>query len=101
MSPKIKNLSYKDNKKQLLILRLIECPIGKELKILRVNAGAHAKGRLACLGVIPGVKITIKKIAPFRGPVEIMIKGTSLVIGRGLASKIIVINETLGLNHEN
>jgi Fe2+ transport system protein FeoA len=30
------------------------------------------------------------KNAPFRGPIEIKVKGSSLVIGRGLASRIVV-----------
>ena len=58
--------------------------------ILRVNAGVRAKRRLANLGILPGSKIIKKKAAPFRGPVEILVKGSSLVIGRGLATKIIV-----------
>jgi DtxR family Mn-dependent transcriptional regulator len=75
------NISYK---------QLTECPIGQKLKVERVNAGFHAKRRLACLGIVPGVEIIKKKAAPFRGPVEVIVKGTSLVIGRGLASKIII-----------
>lgn len=49
-----------------------------------------AKMRLANLGIIPGVKITKKQSAPLKGPIEIIVKGSSLVIGRGLASKIFV-----------
>jgi Fe2+ transport system protein FeoA len=55
-----------------------------------VNAGFHAKRRLAQLGIVPGVKIVKNKAAPFRGPVEVKVRGTSLVLGRGLAAKIIV-----------
>ncbi|MFX1569173.1 MAG: ferrous iron transport protein A [Promethearchaeota archaeon] len=69
---------------------LVRSPIGQKLIVQRVIAGYHAKNRLACLGIIPGVEIIKKKAAPFRGPIEIMVKGTSLVIGRGLAAKIIV-----------
>jgi len=69
---------------------LTECEIGEEVVVLRVNAGHKAKTRLANLGVVPGVEITKTKNAPFKGPVEIIVKGSSLVIGRGLASKIIV-----------
>ncbi|MFX1304458.1 MAG: ferrous iron transport protein A [Promethearchaeota archaeon] len=76
-----------------LIYRLINCPMGKKLKILRVNAGHHAKRRLANLGIIPGVQIIKKKAAPFRGPVEIIVKGSSLIIGRGLAARIIVMSD--------
>ena len=69
---------------------LTECEKGEEVVVVRVNAGRNAKTRLANLGVVPGVKITKTKNAPFKGPLEIIVKGSSLVIGRGLASKIIV-----------
>jgi len=36
------------------------------------------------------VKIVKKKSAPLKGPLEIIVKGSSLVIGRGLAEKIVV-----------
>lgn len=71
-----------------LIKCLTECENGSELTVLSVNAGYGAKRRLAHLGIVPGVKIIKKKAAPFRGPIEIIVKGTSLVLGRGLATKI-------------
>lgn len=72
------------------IKSLIECPIGKKLKVIRVNAGYHAKQRLAHLGIVPGVNIIKKSSAPFRGPIEINVKGSTLIIGRGLAARILV-----------
>lgn len=77
-------------KHHTILKNLNECLIGKKFKVQSVNAGYRAKRRLACLGIIPGVEIIKRKAAPFRGPIEIMVKGSSLVIGRGLASKIIV-----------
>ncbi len=71
----------------------MDCTIGEKLKILRVDAGYHAKRRLANLGIIPGVIIIKRKAAPFRGPIEIIVKGSLLVIGRGLAARIIVLPE--------
>jgi len=73
-----------------LIKCLTECELGTELIVMGVNAGHGAKTRLAHLGIVPGVKIIKKKSAPFRGPINIIVKGTSLVLGRGLASKILV-----------
>jgi len=73
-----------------LIKCLTECALGAELKVISVNAGLGAKSRLANLGIVPGTIIIKKKAAPFNGPVEIDVKGSSLVIGRGLALKIIV-----------
>lgn len=69
---------------------LIECQNGEEVTVLRVNAGLMAKKRLADLGIVPGVKIIKKQSALFRGPVEIIVRGSKLVIGQGLASKILV-----------
>ena len=67
---------------------LSNCDTGEELLVLSVDAGSKAKNRLANLGIVPGVKIIKNKAAPFHGPVEITVKGTSLVLGRGLAEKI-------------
>jgi Fe2+ transport system protein FeoA len=73
-----------------LIKCLTECDKGEEVRVLNVDAGYGAKRRLANLGIVPGTIIKKKKEAPFRGPLEIYVKGTSLVLGRGLASKILV-----------
>ena len=73
-----------------LIKCLTECDEGEEPIIKSVNCGHKAKRRLANLGLVPGAKIKKKKAAPFRGPLKIVVKCSSLVIGRGLASKILV-----------
>ena len=73
-----------------LLKCLTECNKGEVVVVVNVNAGFKAKRRLANLGIVPGVKIVKKKSAPLKGPLEIIVKGSSLVIGRGLASKIIV-----------
>ncbi|MFX1338535.1 MAG: ferrous iron transport protein A [Promethearchaeota archaeon] len=73
-----------------LIKCLTECDKGEEVKVLSVDSGFKAKRRLANLGIVPGTIIKKKKEAPFHGPLEIYVKGTSLVIGRGIASKILV-----------
>ena len=78
------------DKKISLTKCLSACENGAELTVIGVNAGFRAKKRLADLGVVPGVKIIRKNSAPWKGPIEIIVKGTSLVIGRGLASKVLV-----------
>ncbi|MHA1914213.1 MAG: FeoA family protein [Promethearchaeota archaeon] len=69
---------------------LTDCEKGEIVTILKVKAGDKAKRRLANLGILPGVKILKKNSAPLKGPLELIVKGTSLVIGRGLAAKILV-----------
>ncbi|MFW9899499.1 MAG: ferrous iron transport protein A [Candidatus Thorarchaeota archaeon] len=73
-----------------LIKCLTECKKGEETRVIGVNAGFKVKRRLANLGIIPGTIIKKKKDAPFHGPLEIYVKGSTLAIGRGLASKILV-----------
>jgi DtxR family Mn-dependent transcriptional regulator len=73
-----------------LVLCLTDCERDTELTVISISAGFQAKRRLADLGILPGVKIVKKRTAPLRGPIEIIVKGTAIVIGRGLASKIMV-----------
>ena len=65
---------------------------GKSAVIIKVDAGIAAKTRLNHLGLVPGTIIQKECSAPLHGPVCIIVKGTQLCIGRGLASKIIVDN---------
>jgi Fe2+ transport system protein FeoA len=69
---------------------ITDCKENKCVKVLCVNAGYRAKQRLANLGIVPGVEIIKKRSAPFRGPIEINVKGSNLVLGRGLAMKVFV-----------
>ena len=46
--------------------------------------------RLMDLGLTPGTKVTVVKSAPFHGPVEILVRGSRLALGRGMADKIFV-----------
>ncbi len=90
MEPHNKILAKNNMEGLPLIKCLTECEKGEELIVLSVVAGFKAKKRLANLGILPGVKIIKKQVAPFRGPIEIIVKGSSIVIGRGLATKIMV-----------
>lgn len=54
----------------------------------KVSRGA-AK-RLADLGILPGTRIKVVRRAPFGGPIEVEVGGSRFMIGRGLASRIIV-----------
>ena len=92
MESKFRSNFNKRKKVASIIKRLTDCAIGEKLKVIRVNAGYHAKRRLANLGIIPGVQIIKRKAAPFRGPIEVIVKGSLLVIGRGLAARIIVMD---------
>ncbi|MEM2049621.1 MAG: FeoA family protein [Thermoproteota archaeon] len=48
------------------------------------------KKRLMDMGVTPGTRITVVKSAPFHGPIEVLVRGYRLAIGRGMAERIFV-----------
>lgn len=58
--------------------------------IVTILGGEKAAKRLADLGLTPGTEITVTGRTFFSGPVRIDVLGSKLVLGRGLASKIIV-----------
>ncbi|RJS76954.1 ferrous iron transport protein A [Candidatus Bathyarchaeota archaeon] len=46
--------------------------------------------RLMDMGLTPGTQVKVVKTAPFRGPVEILVRGSRLALGRGMAERILV-----------
>ncbi|MCS7364793.1 MAG: ferrous iron transport protein A [archaeon GB-1867-035] len=46
--------------------------------------------RLADMGLTPGTEVVIVRNAPFGGPIVIQVRGSSVALGRGVASKVFV-----------
>lgn len=46
--------------------------------------------RLMDMGLTPGTRVTVVKSAPFHGPFEILVRGSRLALGRGMAGRIFV-----------
>jgi len=62
--------------------------------VISISDG-HGKGwgfgkRLMDLGLTPGTRVTVVKSAPFHGPFEILVRGSRLVLGRGMVERIFV-----------
>jgi len=49
--------------------------------------------RLMDMGLTPGTRVTIVKSAPFHGPLEVLVRGSRLALGRGMAERIFVEKE--------
>jgi len=73
------------------ILSLIDLKNGEEGRIFSMEGGRGVVRRLEDMGLTPGTKIKVKRSAPFSGPIEIMVRDSCLVIGRGMAMKIFVL----------
>ena len=71
---------------------------GETGTVTSIKAG-HGKGwgrgwgfekRLMDMGLTPGTRVTVVKSAPFHGPLEILVRGSRLILGRGMAERIFV-----------
>ncbi len=69
-------------------MTLTELPKGKNARVIAVNGGGRVTRRLMEMGVIPGVKVTMIKAAPFGDPIEIRVRGYSLAMRRNEADAI-------------
>ncbi len=74
------------------MMSLINSPRGKHLRITNIAGGTEVRRRLFSLGIHKDDIVELDSRSMFRGPVLIRnnTSGTSVAIGRGIASKIMV-----------
>ncbi|BBB33561.1 ferrous iron transport protein A [Thermotomaculum hydrothermale] len=68
---------------------LLNAKQGKEVEIVSFNGGSNFVLKLYKLGIQEGVKIKIKKKDKIC-PILLDVNGSTVAIGRGMASKILV-----------
>ena len=73
--------------KQLRPLSMVKA--GQTVKLVRINAGRGLNSRLAAMGLVPDVEITVVN-SEHPGPFVISAKGSKMMLGRGMAQKIMV-----------
>lgn len=69
-------------------MTLDKLPIGRNGTIRKVNGEGPLRCRLLDMGLIPGTKIMVRKVAPMGDPIEIHIRGYELTIRIEDAQKI-------------
>lgn len=63
---------------------------GETVKLASIKAGRGLNSRLASMGLVPNVEITV--VSNSRpGPFVISVKNSKMMLGRGMAHKIMVI----------
>ena len=62
---------------------------GEVVRVVNVRAGWGLTRRLADMGLLPGVQIRVIN-NQLRGPLIIDLRGSRLVLGHGMAQKILV-----------
>lgn len=60
---------------------------GERVRITAINAGRGMQARLASMGLIPGVELTVVS-SHSRGPYVVAVKDSRIVLGRGMTRKI-------------
>ncbi|MCX8176140.1 MAG: ferrous iron transport protein A [Candidatus Bathyarchaeota archaeon] len=85
-------------KKKVTLTKLRE---GETATVVSITNGFNGEGgggckepgfkkRLMDMGLTPGTQVTVIKSAPFHGPVEVFVRGFRLVLGRGVAERVLV-----------
>jgi len=72
------------------LVSLVDLNDGQTGTILSIVGGRILTKRLADLGLTSGTEIKVIGRTLFSGPLQIEVSGSRLVLGRGLAAKIIV-----------
>jgi ferrous iron transport protein A len=62
---------------------------GEKARLVRVDAGRGLNSRLASLGFVPEVELTVVSNG-HPGPFVVIVKNVKIALGRGVAHKILV-----------
>ena len=71
-------------------LTLSELRVGEEAEIVKMAARGEIKKRLLEMGLVPGARIKLERVAPLGDPVEILILGYHLSLRQSEARAIMV-----------
>jgi len=63
---------------------------GETVKLVGIEAGRGLSSRLASMGLVPNVEITVINNS-HPGPFVISVKNSKIMLGRGMAHKIMVL----------
>jgi Fe2+ transport system protein FeoA len=62
---------------------------GTRAVLKSIDGGRQLRGRLAALGLLPGAELEVVQNSG-RGPFVLAVRGSRIVLGRGMASRILV-----------
>jgi len=72
-----------------LIMPLTMVDEGNKAILRSIEGGRQLRGRLAALGLLPGTELEVIQNSG-HGPFVVSVKGSRIVIGRGMAARISV-----------
>lgn len=77
-------------KRQQIPLSISQLKEGERGKVSFIRGEQKVLQRLSDMGLTPGTEVTVVKSAPFHGPLEILVRGSRLALGRGMTEIIFV-----------
>ena len=70
------------------LIPLTAARVGQRVRVSQVYGGHGLRGRLCAMGLTPGTPVEV--VCDGGGPVVLDVLGSRLMIGRGMAAKILV-----------
>lgn len=71
---------------------LTDCSPGAVVRVIHLSGGPEARRKMLDLGIVPGEELKVSR-NDGNGPLLVLVRGTSMMIGRGLADKIRVVRD--------
>jgi len=81
--------NYYHKKLEMSLMPLSSIQTGKRARFVSIEGGHELRSRLSAMGLIPGVEINVLRNSS-RGPLLISVMGSSMMLGQGMAEKILV-----------
>jgi ferrous iron transport protein A len=72
------------------IRTLADLPVGSEATVAEVRCPRAVSRRLMEMGVLPGTRVLVVRVAPLGDPIELRVRGYALSIRRQEAAGIVV-----------
>lgn len=69
-------------------MTLREVPIGSSVTIKKLNGNGATKRRIMDMGLVKGVEVFVRKVAPLGDPIELTVRGYELSIRKADAELI-------------
>ncbi len=67
---------------------LKEAKIGETVKVAKITGTGPVKRRIMDMGIVKGVEIYVRKVAPLGDPIEVMVRGFELSLRKADAEMV-------------
>ena len=69
---------------------LVDLPFGRPAEIVSIDCGRSLSRRLMEMGLLPGTRVRVVRVAPLGDPIELRLRNYSLSLRRAEAARIAV-----------